>query len=190
MRPLPNLSKKLLHHLIVATFLEFGPVLVFLISFEYLSIYRSTLILMMATVISTIATYRIQKRLPYLALYVALLTSVFGYMTLAHNQFKFIQIRDTLYDATCAITLMVGLMIRVPFLKLAFHQIIPMVNRSWNKLTYLWIGYFIAAMVANEVIRRSGSIEDWFFYKSIMIPITVIFGLTSLYFSYEKDIHT
>jgi intracellular septation protein len=190
MRPLPNFSKKLFHHLIVAMFLEFGPVLVFLVSFEYLSMHRSTLVLMMATIISTIVTYRIQKRLPYLALYVALITSIFGYMTIAHHQFKFIQIRDTLYDATCALTLMIGLMIRVPFLKLAFQQVIPMASRSWNKLTYLWIGYFIIAMIANEVVRRSFSVEGWFFYKSIMIPITVIFGLTSLYFSYEKETTT
>lgn len=180
--------KQTLKHIIIAGFLEFGPVLLFLVSFEHFHVYKATVILMIATIFSTVATYRIQKRLPYLALYVALLTSIFGYITLTLHQPRFIQIRDTLYDVTCALTLLVGLIMRTSFLKVAFHSIVPMTNRSWNMLTYLWIVFFIIIAGLNEYVRTNFSLDEWFEFKSVMVLVTVVFGLVSLYFSYERKI--
>ncbi|MEN9880997.1 MAG: hypothetical protein RLZZ308_180 [Candidatus Parcubacteria bacterium] len=178
-------SPKILQHIIFSTLLEFGPVLLFLASTEYVSVYESTVLLMVATIVSTIATYRFQKRIPYLALYVALITVLFGYMTLHSKDVKFIQMRDTLYDMTCALTLVVGMIYRVPFLKLAFHTIMPMTIRAWQKLTHLWIAYFLCIALANEVIRNFFSFSDWIFFKGIVIIFTCLFGLFSLYSSYE-----
>ena len=167
--------------------LEFGPILIFLLSFHFFHIYKATLILMVATILSTIATYRLQKRLPYLALYVALLTVGFGYVTLVHHQPKFIQMRDTMYDVTCALTLLGGLMVRISFLKLAFDEVVPMTNRAWTKLTYAWTAFFIMNAIANEYVRRTMNLHAWFEFKSIVAAITIVFGLTTLYFFYEKN---
>ncbi len=179
------LSKKILRHIILSGFLEFGPVLIFLTAFQYLHIYEATFLLMIATIISTIVTHRVQKRIPYMALYVAAITLVFGYMTLHFHQVKFIQMRDTLYDLTCALTLMVGRIINVPFLKIAFNEVLPMTMRAWNRLTNLWIGYFIIVASSNEIIRRFFSLEGWFEFKGWMVLLTTIFGLVALYLSYE-----
>ncbi|MCF7843343.1 septation protein IspZ [Candidatus Gracilibacteria bacterium] len=181
-----NFTPKILRHLFLAVLLEFGPVLIFLMAFERYDVYKATIILMIATIISTIATFRIQKRLPYLALYVALITAIFGYVTLALHQPKFIQIRDTLYDLTLALTLVTGLMINVSFLKLSFHKVIPMTTRAWTNLTHSWIGFFISIAVANEYARRVLSLGEWFYFKSIMVLVTVVFGCVTLYFLYEK----
>lgn len=174
--------------LMFGTFLEFGPILIFLGSFQHFHIYKATMLLMIATIISTVVTYRLQKRLPYLALYVAFLTIAFGYLTLAHREPKFIQMRDTLYDLTCAITLLIGLMINVPFLKHAFHQVIPMTLRAWHRLTYAWVAFFITIAVLNEYVRRTYSLHDWFDFKSVMVLVTVVFGFTALYLCYEKGV--
>lgn len=184
-----HISKKLIKHLFLAGVLEFGPVFVFLVAFERFHIYKATIILMIATIISTVATFRIQKRLPYLALYVALLTSIFGYITLTLHQPKFIQIRDTLYDATLAGTLIIGLMINVSFLKLAFHKVLPMTMRAWTHLTYSWISFFIVIAIANEYVRRTMTLATWFDFKSIMVGVTIVFGASTLYFLYEKEDH-
>lgn len=179
-------STATLKRLVIAALLEFGPIFIFLASFHRFRIYEATLILMIATIISTLVTYRVQKRLPYLALYVALLTTVFGYLTLTHRQPRFIQMRDTLYDITCALTLLIGLMTSVHFLKLAFNEVIPMTVRAWNKLTYAWIFFFIATAIANEYVRRTMSLQDWFQFKGLMVILTLIFGLVTLYFFYER----
>lgn len=187
MKFLSTSTLKIVKQTTLGTFLEFGPVVVFLLSFEFFHVYKATIILMITTIISTFITFRMQKRLPYVALYVALLTSVFGYITLTLHQPKFIQMRDTLYDVTCALTLIVGLMINVPFLKLAFHQVIPMKARSWTRLTYAWIGFFLSIAIANEYVRRTMSLQDWFTFKSYMVVITAIFGSTVLYYIYEPE---
>lgn len=147
------------------------------------------MLLMIATIVSTVATYRLQKRLPYLALYVAFLTICFGYLTISQHEPKFIQMRDTLYDMTCAVTLLIGLMINIQFLKLAFNEVIPMTNRAWQKITYFWIGFFIITAILNEFVRHTYGLQTWFAFKSIMLVITIMFGIVALSMCYEKP-HT
>lgn len=181
-------SKTLLKQILLGVLLEFGPVLVFLLSFEFFHVYKATIILMVATIFSTFVTFKIQKRLPYVALYVALITSIFGYITLTMHQPRFIQIRDTLYDVTCALTLIIGLMVNVPVLKLAFHEVLPMTRRAWTRFTYAWIIFFLTIAVLNEYVRRTMSLHDWFDFKSIMVAVTAIFGVAVIYFFYEKEV--
>lgn len=180
-------TRPMLERLFIGILLEFGPIFIFLAAFGSFHIYRATMLLMIATIISTILTYRLQKRLPYLALYVAFITIVFGYMTLLHREPKFIQMRDTLYDLTSAITLLFGLMINIPFLKIAFHQIIPMKMRAWHRLTYAWIGFFLTIAATNEFIRREYSLPDWFQFKGAVVVLTISFGITTLYMFYERE---
>lgn len=185
-----KISESHLHitkQIVLSFVLEFGPVIIFLLSYEFFHIYKATIILMITTIVSTIVTFRIQKRLPYLALYVALLTSIFGYITLSLHQPRFIQMRDTLYDTTLALTLIIGLMIRVSFLKIAFHKVLPMTMRAWNNLTYSWIFYFITIAIANEYVRRVMSLSEWFDFKSAIVVVTIVFGCATIYFLYEKE---
>ena len=178
---------KTLQKITIGGILEFGPIFIFLLAFQYLHIYKATLILMVVTILSTIATYIIQKRLPYVALYVAFLTCVFGYMTLALHQPRFIQMRDTLYDVTCALTLIIGLIFNMTFLKFAFNSVFPMTTRAWNKVTYAWIFFFITNSILNEYVRRNLSLHQWFDFKGVVVAITLIFGVTVLAVFYEKE---
>ncbi len=181
-------SPRILRHIIFSAFLEFGPVLAFLASTEYMDIYQSTVLLMVTTIISTFVTYRVQKRIPFLALYIALITTVFGYLTIHSHDLRFIQMRDTLYDMTCALTLVVGMIFQKPFLKYAFEEVFPLTNRAWNRLTHLWIGYFLTIAIANEVVRNFLDFSDWLVFKGVVIAITSVFGLFALYVSFElKD---
>jgi intracellular septation protein len=116
----------------------------------------------------------------------AMITMIFGYMTVHFHKPKFIQMRDTLYDATCALTLIIGILIRVPFLELAFGEVLPMTKRAWEKITHLWIGYFIVIAISNEIIRRVFPIHVWFDFKGLVVVTTMIFGLLTLYLNYEE----
>lgn len=182
-----HITKTTLERLFVGILLEFGPIFIFLAAFGHFHVYKATMVLMIATIISTVLTYRIQRRLPYVALYVAFITIVFGYMTITHKEPKFIQMRDTLYDMTCAVTLLLGLMINIPFLKFAFHSLIPMTLRAWHRLTYAWIGFFLTIAALNEFVRHSYSLQDWFLFKGMMVVTTIIFGIATLYLFYEKE---
>jgi intracellular septation protein len=180
-------SPSVFKRIVVGTILEFGPIFIFLLSFSRFHIYMATTFLMLATIVSTIATYALQKRLPYLALYVTLITIIFGYMTLLHREPKFIQMRDTLYDLTCAGTLLLGLIFNISFLKIAFNKVVPMTSRAWHRLTYGWMSFFLFSALINEYVRRNESLHEWFHYKGYMVIVTVIFGLVSLYLCYEPQ---
>ena len=173
-------------HIVASSLFEFGPVLLFLLSSKFVRIYESTMILMIATIISTIVTYRVQKRIPYVALYVAFITIIFGMLTLHFHKVKFIQMRDTLYDTTAALTLIIGLRFNIRFLALAFEKIIPMTSRAWDKLTCLWIGYFLIIAVSNEFARNFLTVSGWFDFKGVILIVTSLFGFLSLYLSYES----
>ena len=144
------------------------------------------MVLMVATIISTIVTYRVQKRIPYLALYVAFITIIFGFLTLHFRMVKFIQMRDSLYDITCALTLLLGLRFNVRFLELAFDKVIPMTERAWNRITYFWIIYFLVIAGSNEVIRRTFTVENWVTFKGVVLIATSLFGFFTLYLCYEQ----
>ncbi len=182
----PLFAPELLKRVAIGALLEFSPIIIFLLSFKRFHIYEATTLLMIATIISTLLTYTFQKRLPYLALYVAILTISFGYLTITHHQPKFIQMRDTLYDLTCAVTLLIGLTFDILFLKFAFQEVIPMTNRAWCKITYAWVGFFIAGAALNEYVRRLFNLHEWFAFKGLMVSATIIFGLVTLWFWYEK----
>jgi intracellular septation protein len=96
--------------------------------------------------------------------------------------------RDTLYDMTCALTLVVGMIFQKPFLKYAFEEVFPLTNKAWNRLTHLWIGYFLTTAIGNEIIRNFFSFDDWLVFKGVVIVVTALFGFFALYISFElKD---
>lgn len=181
-------TKKILRHFIFSALLEFGPVLLFLVSAEYLSVDESTALLMVSTILSTFATYFLQKRIPFLALYIALITTLFGYLTIHLHNVSFIQMRDTLYDMTCAITLVIGMIFQKPLLKYAFQNVFPLTNRAWTRLTHLWIGYFLVIALSNEIVRNFFSFSDWLIFKGAVVAFTSLFGLYAFFISFElKD---
>ncbi len=171
----------------VSGLLEFGPVVIFLTTSHFFSIFEATIFLMITTIISTFLTHHTQKRIPYTALYVALITLVFGYMTIHYRKVKFIQMRDTLYDLTCALTLIVGIMMNVPILKIAFDKILTLKEKSWDLLTHMWIFFFISLAVLNEIVRRHFPLHTWIHVKSYVIIVTSLFVFLSVYIVLKKE---
>lgn len=181
-----SFSSGLLKKIVLAILLDFGPIVLFLISYEIFHVYRAVFVLMIATIISTFVTFKIQKRLPYIALYVALITLIFGYVTIVYKNPNLIQIRDSLYDFTLALTLIFGLSFKKFLLRFSFESVLPMSDDAWRKLTNAWIVYFLAAGTVNEYIRRTQSFAFWIDYKTFIIFFTVAFGIITLLYFYEK----
>lgn len=181
-----KISSKALISFTVNGFLEFGPILVFLLAYDYFHIFKATFVLMIATIIVTVFIFIKQKRLPYASLYLALITTIFGYLTLSHHNPGFIQIRDTVYDVTNAIVLSLALLFEVLLFKIAFDKVMPMTDRAWRKLTWLWIFFFVAAALLNEYIRKHEPLHTWINYKTSMVFVSVIFGFAAIFYTYER----
>jgi intracellular septation protein len=181
------LSPSVLRRFSIGLVLDFAPIFIFVLSFHHFHVYKATLALMGATLISVALTWIIQKRLPYMALAIASLTIIFGYITVSHHQPRFIQMKDTMYDAVCALVLLIGLMGRVLVVKFIFQDIISMTTRAWYRITYAWIAFFIIASVSNEIVRRTMTLGHWFEFKTVIVMFTIVYGCIVMYAFYEKE---
>lgn len=182
-----TIPQNVVRNFILNGFLEFGPVIIFLTAYDLFHIYKATLLLMIATIISTIISHRIQRRLPYAGLYIALLTTLFGYLTLWHHNPDFIQIRDTVYDAVNGSVLLVGLLFNSLLFKHAFHDVVPMTDRAWRKITYAWILLFFFAAALNEYVRHTYSLDAWVIFKTSMAIVMTSAGFIFFFMMYEKE---
>ncbi|MDQ5962222.1 MAG: intracellular septation protein [Patescibacteria group bacterium] len=182
-----QIPRHIIRNLIVSGFLEFGPVIVFLAAYDLFHIYKATLLLVIATIIATVISHHLQHRLPYVGLYIAFLTTVFGYLTLWHHSPHFIQLRDTVYDAINASILLLGLFFNSLLFKHAFHDVIPMTDRAWRRLTYAWIFFFFVAASLNEYVRHTYSLDVWVVFKTSMALVTTVVGIIFFFALYEKQ---
>jgi len=52
-------------------------------------------------------------------------------------------------------------------------------KKVWKILTNLWIGFFIALAILNEIVWRTQSTDIWVNFKVFgILPITFIFTIT------------
>ncbi len=176
-----------LSKIFLGLFLDFGPVLIFLFTANHFNFYKATFILMLTTLISTLFTFIKQKRIPFFAVYITLLTIFFGFITISHHDPHFIEMRDTIYDLTLALTLVVGLLFDKLLLKLALESFIKIHDRTWLKLTYTWIAFFVLNSLGNEYVRRFFSKEVWVHFKIDMMSFTIIFAIVTFLLFYELE---
>jgi intracellular septation protein len=102
-------------------------------------------------------------------------------MTLHRHNIDFIQIRDSVYDFTLALTLLVGLGFNSLLLKTALSSYVTLKDSAWKHFTYLWITFFFFSGLANEYIRHHVNITHWVDYKISMIIITLVFTFVALH---------
>ena len=168
-------------------FIEFGPIILFAVFFHVIGPFGATRALMLTTVLSTIVIYRLEKRIPYITLYVALLTILFGYVTIHKHNVNFLQIRDSVYDFTLAGTLLIGLLTNTLLLKIALGSYVTLKDKAWKFFSYLWMFFFFFNGLLNEYIRHNYNISYWLNYKVIMIVATIIFTFIALELTLKRN---
>lgn len=141
----------------------------------------ATLTLMVTTILSVFITHTLEKRIPLVALYIAFLTLVFGYLSLHRHNVTFIQVRDTVYDASLAVTIIIGFIFEKNVLQIALSRTIALSDKVWNKLAVAWTFFFILAALLNEYVRRTHPVFVWLDYKIVMMVVTIVFGVSALY---------
>lgn len=160
-------------HVFFPLLIDFFPLLGFIYFARDGDIYFATSVLMLLSIITTFVTYIKDKRLPYITLYVSFITILFGVATLSNKNIEFVQMRDTLYDLSLFFVFVLGMIFRIPVLKISLQKVFILSDRGWNVMTYGWCIFFLFTAGANEYMRRFHSFEDWLLYKEVLIPITI-----------------
>ena len=138
--------------------------------------------LIIATIVSVIAIYFLENKIPYIPLFGGIIISLFGGLTLYFDNPIFIYIKPTIVNIIFAAVLIIGKTVfNRNFLEVFFKAAFQLDEQGWSKLNSRWAYFFIFLAILNEVIWRTQPETTWVNFKVWgMLPITFIFTALQL----------
>jgi len=168
-----------MHKPIIKLAADFGPLLIFFIIYfnneNDLKVAIPPFII--ATLISLIVIYFLEKRIPMVPLTGGILITLFGGLTLYFDNKIFFYMKPTIINLLFALVLFFGkFFTKKPLLKIFFKNAFNLEDEGWKKLNYRWISFFIFVAVLNEIVWRTQSEVFWVNFKVWgLLPISFIF---------------
>lgn len=161
--------------------MEFTPLgLFFLASTEY-GFWVSTAVMMVATVISLIATWWVFRQLALMAIITAITGLVAGGVTLISDDPMYVQMKPTIVGFTFSSILVTGLLLKRPLFKMLLGQSLNLTDQGWRVLTWLWLAYFVFISILNEYIWRNYSWDFWAGFKAFgLMPLTIVYAIPQM----------
>jgi intracellular septation protein len=160
---------------------ELGPLIAFFLVYSRAGIYWATGILMVATVASLIASWKLFGRLLPMPVVTAVLVVVFGGLTFWLDDPRFIMVKPTIINLGFAGVLLAGLAMRRPLLKMLFGEAFNLTEEGWRKLSVRWALFFLSLAVLNELVWRNFSESAWVNFKVFgILPLTVMFAMAQI----------
>ena len=117
----------------------------------------------------------------------ALLVTVFGGLTLAFGDPRFIKMKPTAVNLLFAAALSFGLLRDKLFLKAMLGEALHLTERGWRLLTMRWIGFFIVLAALNEIVWRHFNTPETE-YIWVNFKVFGIVGLTMLYLALQTPL--
>jgi intracellular septation protein len=161
--------------------IELGPLVAFFLVYSRAGIYWATGVLMVATVLSLVASRAIFGRLLAVPVVTAVLVVVFGGLTFWLDDPRFIKIKPTIINLLFAGVLIIGLITRRPLLKILFGEAFKLTEEGWRKLSVRWTLFFLVLAALNEVVWRNFSELAWVNFKVFgILPLTLVFAMAQI----------
>jgi intracellular septation protein len=158
------------------TAVEMVPLLLFGVAYAMYGIKTATGVLMVATVVSVIASYFLLGHVTPMLLTTAVLVVGFGSLTFALDDVRFIKMKPTVVNVLFAGVLLYGLVSGRMFLKKLLGEALDMTLEGWRQLTIRWIAFFLFLALLNEIVWRTQSETTWVNFK--------LFGIIGLTFAF------
>jgi len=159
---------------------DFGPLLIFFIIYfnndQNLKVAIPPFIV--ATLISLLVIYFLEKKIPMVPLLSGVLITLFGGLTIYFDNKIFFYMKPTIINLLFAVVLLFGkYFTQKPLLKIFFQNAFNLEDEGWKKLNQRWIGFFIFVAVLNEIVWRTQSEVFWVNFKVWgLLPISFIFA--------------
>ena len=167
---------------------DLGPLLVFLGTYS-LSGYVvdteplmvATGALMTATVIALTVSYIVERRIAPMPLITAAVLMVLGGLTLGLDNKQFVFMKPTFVNVLFASVLTAGILTGRNWMQFLFKEAVKLTDEGWSKLTWRWIGFFLALAALNEIVWRNFSEPFWVSFKVFgILPLTVVFTVLQI----------
>lgn len=160
--------------------LDFAPLAAFFVAYKLAGVMVATAALIVATTLSLIVIYAVERRIAPAPLITGVLVALFGGLTLALNDEHFIKIKPTIINSIFAAILLAGVyLFRRGLLRHILDVAFELTEEGWQKLSARWGYFFLFLAVLNELIWRSFPTEFWVNFKVFgMFTLTVLFALS------------
>ena len=158
---------------------DFGPLLIFFTIYykngNNLSLAIPPLII--STIVAVAIVYIVEKKIPYVPLFGAIIITFFGGLTLYFNNPVFLYMKPSIINIIFALVLLISKsFFEKNFLKLFLEKSFKLDDLGRDKLNYRWAYFFIFLAILNEIIWRTQSELVWVNFKVWgILPLTFIF---------------
>ena len=163
---------------------DFGPLLIFFVVYfknnHDLKIAIPPFIV--ATLISLVIVYILEKKIPMVPLLSGILITVFGGLTLYFNNKIFFYMKPTIINILFAAVLFFGkYFTKKPLLKIFFQNSMNLEDDGWKYLTQRWIYFFVFLALLNEIVWRTQTEIFWVNFKVWgLLIISFVFAISQV----------
>ena len=165
---------------------DFLPIILFFISYKFVDIYFATLVIIVATLIHTVAIWILKRRLETANLVGLALLVIFGAATLFFRNELFIKWKPTAVYWVLAL-LLVGRQFfkKATFMEIVLKDKVSLSQKTWQRLTYSWVVFFLLMGVINLAVAYNFNTATWVNFKLFgALGATILFGIAqSVYIS-------
>ena len=168
---------------IIKILCDYLPLLVFFFCYKFFDgenrIVLATIAMVAITTIGIGTSYFINKEIPKIAAFSAVLLAVFCALSVYFNNDNFIKLKPTIINLIFAGILSVGIFIKKPLLKDLLGEQIKLSNQDWIIFSKRWAFFFVFLAILNEIIWRNFSTDFWVQFKVFgNLPLTIIFTIS------------
>jgi len=156
--------------------IEFGPIVIFFITFEIFSFMVSVGTLIITVIFSFVASIVVQKRLALFPLISSASVIIFGLLTLFLRNPDFIIFKDTLYFGFFGFGIVTSLLGKRLVLKQLFGELFAITDKTWRTISWRWGIFMLLLALSNEFARLYFSPTEWVRYKFIVLVIAFMFS--------------
>ena len=159
--------------------IDFFPILLFVGAYKFYDIYVGTAVLMAATLLQVSIIYALDRKVPAMYKITLALVLIFGTLTLALHDDRFIKWKPTVLYGAMAIALAVALWgFRKNFLKMLMGHQLDLPDSVWHRLNVVWVAYNAFMSLLNGYVVMNYSTEDWVSFKlwGYVFPLAFIIG--------------
>ena len=132
---------------------EFGPLATMFIVNAIFDINTGTWALILTTILAIAVMFYMFGRPPIFPLIASTVTVIFGALTIITGDPMWVQIKVTIFNATFALFLFIGLWFDRNFFEYIFGKTFHYTKKGWNTFTRSFAWFFVMTAVLNEVVR-------------------------------------
>lgn len=148
------------------TLLDFLPILLFFAAFSLYDIYVGTAVLMAATTVQILVLHFVYRDVPTMQKVTWILVMLFGALTIALHDERFIKWKPTVLYAAMSIALAFAVWVmHKNILKLMLGAQLELPDFVWQKLNAAWVAYTAFMAAINAYVVLNFSTEAWVSFK-------------------------